>query len=66
MIREAYLHGWAFLYAGECFPCRRHEATIFTNDAVKLGQQLGTEINKSSALELVQNQSVNQDLGLAQ
>ena len=29
-----------------------HEATIFTNDAAKLGQQLGSEITKSSALEI--------------
>jgi ATP-dependent exoDNAse (exonuclease V) alpha subunit len=43
-----------------------HEATIFTNDAAKLGQQIGTEINKSSALELAQNQPVDRSLGLAQ
>jgi ATP-dependent exoDNAse (exonuclease V) alpha subunit len=43
-----------------------HEVTIFTNDAAKLGQQLGTEINKSAALELTPYQSVDQGLGLAQ
>ncbi len=43
-----------------------HEATIFTNDAAKLGQQLGTEITKSAALELAPNQSVDRGLGLGQ
>jgi conjugative relaxase-like TrwC/TraI family protein len=43
-----------------------HEATIFTNDGAKLGQQIGTEVNKSSALELAQNQPVGRDLGLLQ
>ena len=43
-----------------------HEATIFTSDAAKLGQQIGTEINKSSAFELAQNQPVHRSLGLAQ
>jgi hypothetical protein len=46
-------------------PRASHEVTIFTKFA-KLGQQLGTEINKSSALDLVQNQPVNQDIGLVQ
>jgi ATP-dependent exoDNAse (exonuclease V) alpha subunit len=32
-----------------------HEATVFTNDAAKLGQQLGSEITKTSALEIAQN-----------
>jgi conjugative relaxase-like TrwC/TraI family protein len=41
-----------------------HEATIFTNDQARLAQQIGTEVNKSSALELAQNQPVQQDLGL--
>jgi conjugative relaxase-like TrwC/TraI family protein len=31
-----------------------HEATVFTNDAVKLGQQLGSEITKTSALGVSQ------------
>jgi ATP-dependent exoDNAse (exonuclease V) alpha subunit len=31
-----------------------HEATLFTNDAAKLGQQLGTEVSKSSALGLAE------------
>jgi conjugative relaxase-like TrwC/TraI family protein len=42
-----------------------HEATIFTNDKATLGQQMATEINKSSALELEQNRTVDRDLGLA-
>jgi conjugative relaxase-like TrwC/TraI family protein len=29
-----------------------HEATIFTNDVNRLGQQLSTEVNKTSALEV--------------
>jgi len=43
-----------------------HEAMIFTNDAAKLGKQLGTEINKSAALELAPYQSANRGLGLGQ
>jgi ATP-dependent exoDNAse (exonuclease V) alpha subunit len=31
-----------------------HDATIFTNDAAKLGQQLGSEITKTSALGISQ------------
>ena len=31
-----------------------HEATVFTNDSSKLGQQLGMEINKTAALEISQ------------
>jgi conjugative relaxase-like TrwC/TraI family protein len=31
-----------------------HQATVFTNDAAKLGQQLGTEISKTSALGIGQ------------
>ena len=42
-----------------------HEATIFTNDAAKLRQQLGTEITKTSALEISQSPSVDQGLGIA-
>jgi molybdopterin-guanine dinucleotide biosynthesis protein len=38
-----------------------HEATIFTDDVNRLAQQLGTEVNKSSALELVQNISPARD-----
>lgn len=32
-----------------------HDATVFTNDAAKLGQQLGAEISKTSALEISQS-----------
>ena len=41
-----------------------HDATLFTNDAAKLGQQLGTEITKTSAIELAQSPSIGQSLGL--
>jgi len=34
-----------------------HEATLFTNDTAKLGQQLGAEISKTSALEVGQTSS---------
>ena len=43
-----------------------HEATIFTNDGARLGQQIEIEVNKSSALELARNQPVEQNLGLVQ
>jgi hypothetical protein len=33
---------------------RRHDTTTFTNDSAKLGQQLGTEISKTSALGISQ------------
>jgi conjugative relaxase-like TrwC/TraI family protein len=42
-----------------------HEATLFTNDAAKLGQQLGTEITKTSALATDQAVSIGQGLGMA-
>jgi hypothetical protein len=29
-----------------------YEATIFTDDAVKLGDELGTEVTKTAALEI--------------
>lgn len=35
-----------------------HEATIFTNDVSRVGEQLGTEVSKSSALEVHQNHSI--------
>jgi ATP-dependent exoDNAse (exonuclease V) alpha subunit len=41
-----------------------HEATIFTNDAAKLGQQLGSEITKSSALEIGQAPAIGIGQGL--
>jgi len=37
-----------------------HEATIFTNDRGKLAHQLGTEVNKSSALEMAPDIPVTQ------
>ena len=43
-----------------------HDATIFTNDTARLVQQVGTEINKSSALELTKHQPIDQALGLLQ
>jgi ATP-dependent exoDNAse (exonuclease V) alpha subunit len=39
-----------------------HEATIFTNDADKLGQQLGSEISKTSALEISRPDTMGQGL----
>ncbi len=41
-----------------------HEATIFTNDAARLAQHLGTEVSKSSALEINQSVSPGRDLGM--
>jgi ATP-dependent exoDNAse (exonuclease V) alpha subunit len=40
------------------------EATVFTNDAAKLGQHLGAEITKTSAIELAQTPSISQSLGM--
>ncbi len=45
-----------------------HEATVFTNDASRLGHQLSTEVSKSSALEVAQNVSTNardQSIGIS-
>lgn len=36
-----------------------HEATVFTDDAVRLHQRLGTEVSKTAALEVVQSVSTN-------
>jgi ATP-dependent exoDNAse (exonuclease V) alpha subunit len=41
-----------------------HEATIFTNDAGKLGQQLGAEVSKTSALEIQHAPSMIQEIGM--
>jgi ATP-dependent exoDNAse (exonuclease V) alpha subunit len=41
-----------------------HEATIFTDDVNRLAQHLGTEITKSSALEMVQNLTLTRDQGI--
>ena len=41
-----------------------HQAIIFTNDLNRLGQQLSTEISKTSALELDQAVTVVQSLGI--
>ena len=41
------------------------EATVFTNDAAKLGQQLRMEVGKSSAIELAQTPSISQDLTMS-
>ena len=41
-----------------------HEATIFTNDANRLGRQLSTEVNKSSALDLADKPAVRQEIGM--
>ncbi len=44
-----------------------HEATIFTNDINRLAQQLGTEVTKTSALEMVQSipKSRDQSVGMS-
>jgi conjugative relaxase-like TrwC/TraI family protein len=42
-----------------------HEATIFTNDAGKLGQQLGAEVSKTSALEIPQSPSMVQEIRMS-
>ena len=42
-----------------------HEATVITDDAAKLGRQLGVEISKTSALEVSQTTPIAQGIGLA-
>jgi hypothetical protein len=42
-----------------------HEATIFTNDAAKLGQRLGPEVSKTSALEIGQAASNQLEIGIS-
>jgi conjugative relaxase-like TrwC/TraI family protein len=41
-----------------------HEATIFTDDVTRLGQQLSTEVTKSSALEVGRAPTVHQAIGI--
>jgi hypothetical protein len=41
-----------------------HEATVFTNDSSKLGQQLASEITKTSALASDQAVSIGQGVGM--
>lgn len=41
-----------------------HEATVLTNDAAKLGHQLGAQISKTSALEISQPATVGHGLGM--
>ncbi len=41
-----------------------HEATVFTNDAHKLGLQLGTEVGKTAALEISQPTASAQGLAI--
>ena len=41
-----------------------HEATVFTDDVNRLGQQLNVEVTKSSALEIAQTQSRGQNIGV--
>ncbi|MFP5229531.1 MAG: MobF family relaxase [Acidobacteriota bacterium] len=38
-----------------------HEATVFTDDVIRLAQQLGIEVSKSSALEATQDLSAARD-----
>jgi ATP-dependent exoDNAse (exonuclease V) alpha subunit len=42
-----------------------HEATVFTNDAAKLRQQLGVEITKTSAYTVNHVATLDQSLGMA-
>jgi conjugative relaxase-like TrwC/TraI family protein len=42
-----------------------HEATIFTDDTLRMGQHLGNEINKSSALESSQSSSIVTAIGIS-
>ena len=42
-----------------------HEATVFTNDAARLGQHLGAEISKTAALEISHTPAINQGLGIS-
>jgi ATP-dependent exoDNAse (exonuclease V) alpha subunit len=41
-----------------------HEATIFTDDVTRLGQQLSTEISKTSALEIQQSPRISQGISM--
>jgi conjugative relaxase-like TrwC/TraI family protein len=41
-----------------------HDATLFTNDASKLGHQLGTEITKTSAFEMDNETSLGQGISI--
>jgi conjugative relaxase-like TrwC/TraI family protein len=41
-----------------------HEATLFTDDIAKLGHQLGSDVSKTSALEVSQASSVGQGIGM--
>jgi conjugative relaxase-like TrwC/TraI family protein len=41
-----------------------HEATLFTDDIAKLGPQLGTDVSKTSALEINQASSVGLGIGM--
>jgi ATP-dependent exoDNAse (exonuclease V) alpha subunit len=42
-----------------------HEANVFTNNTVKLGQQLSAEVSKTSALEIRSSSSVRREVGMA-
>jgi conjugative relaxase-like TrwC/TraI family protein len=41
-----------------------HEATIFTDDVTRLGQQLSTEVSKTSALEISHAPAIHQSIGI--
>ncbi|MGB6130962.1 MAG: MobF family relaxase [Acidobacteriaceae bacterium] len=41
-----------------------HEATVFTDDFTRLAQRLGTEVNKTAAVEITQPLSIGHELGL--
>jgi ATP-dependent exoDNAse (exonuclease V) alpha subunit len=42
-----------------------HEASIFTDDVTRLGQQLSTEVSKTSALEISHAPAVQRSTGIA-
>ena len=42
-----------------------HEATVFTDDASRLGHRLGTEVTKTAALESSHSVSVGHGLGIS-
>jgi ATP-dependent exoDNAse (exonuclease V) alpha subunit len=41
-----------------------HEATLFTNDLSKLAPQLGSEVGKTSAIEVIQKPSVTNEMSM--
>ena len=42
-----------------------HEATVFTNDAIRLGQRLGAEVTKTFAVEVKRPPSMTHGMGMS-